>query len=116
MFVCLSVGMWRADGNPNPSTDLNKILHTHPHLSKKGFGTGLTPTPFPTWAWGPETLWAEGHIFLQNKRCFAGCKLSRAAPGTSASLKIKSIFFLWDEKTFNNLYCTVLKLYDLMCH
>jgi len=39
--VCLSVGivgMWRANGNPNPSTDLNEILHTHPHLSKEGFG------------------------------------------------------------------------------
>jgi len=49
MFVCLSVGMWRANGNPNPCTDLDDILHTHPHLSKEGFGTGLTPAPSP---WG----------------------------------------------------------------
>jgi len=26
-----------------------KILHPHPHLSKKGFGAGLTPAPS---AWG----------------------------------------------------------------
>jgi len=36
--------MWRANGNPNPCTDLDKILHPHPHLSKEGFGEGLTPT------------------------------------------------------------------------
>jgi len=62
MFVCLSVGMWRVNGNPNPCTDLDEIFHAHPHLSKEGFGAGLTPTPFP-WAWGLETLKAEGHIF-----------------------------------------------------
>jgi len=43
MFVCLSVGMWGDNGNPNPCTDLNEILHTHPLLSKEGFGTGFTP-------------------------------------------------------------------------
>jgi len=37
--------MWRANGNPNPCTDLDEILHTHPHLSKEGFGLGLTPRP-----------------------------------------------------------------------
>jgi len=36
MFVCLSVGMWRANGNPNPCTNLDEIL---------GFGPGLTPAP-----------------------------------------------------------------------
>jgi len=35
--------MWRANGNPNPFTDLDEILHTHPHLSKKGSGAGLLP-------------------------------------------------------------------------
>jgi len=49
-FVCLSVGMWRANGNPNPCTDLDEILHTHLHLSKEGFGAILTPAP--AWAWG----------------------------------------------------------------
>jgi len=43
MFVCMSVGMWRAHGNPNPSTDLHKILHTHPQLFKEGFGAVLIP-------------------------------------------------------------------------
>jgi len=45
MFVCPSVGMWRANQNPNPCTDQIKILHAHPHLSKEGFGAGLTPVP-----------------------------------------------------------------------
>jgi len=45
--VCLSVGMWRANRNPNPFTDLDKILHHHPHLSKEGFGASLTPAPSP---------------------------------------------------------------------
>jgi len=45
MFVCLSVGTWRADGNPNPYIDLDDIFHAHPHLSKEGFGAGLTPVP-----------------------------------------------------------------------
>jgi len=43
--VCLFVGTWRANGNPNPYTDLDEILHPHPHLSKEGFGAGLTPCP-----------------------------------------------------------------------
>jgi len=81
--------MWRHNGNPNPCNDLDEILHAHPHLSKEGFGADLTPDPSTIWARGPETLKAEEHIFencLQNKRCSAGCKLTQAAPGTSASL------------------------------
>jgi len=35
--------MWRANGNPNQSsTNLDEIFHAHPHLSKEGFGAGLT--------------------------------------------------------------------------
>jgi len=41
MFVCMSVGMWRANGSPNPWTDLDKILPAHPHLSMEGFGVVL---------------------------------------------------------------------------
>jgi len=47
MFVCLSVGTWRANGNPKPCTDLDEIFHAHPHMSKEGFGAGLTPSPSP---------------------------------------------------------------------
>jgi len=54
--------MWRANGNPNPCTDLAEILHAHPHKSKEGFGTGLTPAPSPLVPGGPKTLKAEGHI------------------------------------------------------
>jgi len=43
----MSVGMWRSDGNPNPFTDLDKILHSHPCLFKKGFGPVLTSAPTP---------------------------------------------------------------------
>jgi len=39
--------MWRADGNPNPCTDLDKILHAYPRLSKEGFGAGLTLALIP---------------------------------------------------------------------
>jgi len=45
MFVCPSVGMWRANGNPNPCIDLDEISHAHSYLSKEGFDTGLTPSP-----------------------------------------------------------------------
>jgi len=68
MFVCLSVGMWSANGNPNPYTDLDEILHAHPHLSKEGFGAGLTPAPSPPGPRGLETLKAEGHIFKMLSR------------------------------------------------
>jgi len=71
--------------------DLNEILHSHPQLSKEGFGAGLTPAPPPSGPGGPETLKAERHIFenfLKNKRCSAGYKLTQAAPGASASLII----------------------------
>jgi len=63
MYVSLSVGMWKANGNPNPCTDLDKILHTHPHLSKEGFGEVLTPSTSPPWAWGPETLKLKDTFF-----------------------------------------------------
>jgi len=45
MFVCISLGMWRANRNPTPFTDLDNVLHPHPHLSKEGFGAVLTPAP-----------------------------------------------------------------------
>jgi len=39
--------MWGAIGNPNPCTDLDEILQAHPHLTKEGFGAGLTSGPSP---------------------------------------------------------------------
>jgi len=44
--------MWRANGNPNPFTDLDKILQVHPHLSKEGFGAVLILAPSSPLAWG----------------------------------------------------------------
>jgi len=67
-FVCLSVGMWRVNGNPIPCTDLDEILHAHSHLSKEGFGTGLTPALSPLGPGGPKILEAEGHIFKMLSR------------------------------------------------
>jgi len=32
--------MWRANGNPNPYSDLDEILFLHPRLFKQGFGAG----------------------------------------------------------------------------
>jgi len=53
MFVCMSVGVWRANGNPNPFTHLDKILQ----LCKEGFSAVLTPAPsFPAGPGEPETL------------------------------------------------------------
>jgi len=43
--------MWRAHGNLNPCTDLDEIFNAHPHLSKEGFGAGLTPAPSTPGAW-----------------------------------------------------------------
>jgi len=45
IFLSLSVGMWRANGNSNPCTVLDKILRAHPHLSMEGFGAVLTQAP-----------------------------------------------------------------------
>jgi len=60
--------MWRANGNPNPCTNLDEILHAHPHLSEEGFGTGLTPAPSPLGPGEPKTLKAEGHLFKMLSR------------------------------------------------
>jgi len=53
MGVQMSVGMWRANENPNPCTDLNDILQAYP-LSVQGsfFGAGLTPPPSAARDWG----------------------------------------------------------------
>jgi len=66
MYGFLSVGMGMANGNPNPCTDLDEIFQVHPHLSKEGFGAGLTPSPLGLG--GPKTLKAEGHIFKMLSR------------------------------------------------
>jgi len=55
--------MWRANGNPNPFTNLDKILHAHPFLSKEGFGAGLTPANSPLGLGDLKTLKAEGTHF-----------------------------------------------------
>jgi len=31
----VSVGMWWVNGNPNPCTNLDEILHAHSHLPRK---------------------------------------------------------------------------------
>jgi len=69
MFVCLAVGMWRTNGNPNPCTDLNEIFHAHPYLSKKGFGPDLTPPPHPLGLWGSKPYKLKDKFL----RCSAGC-------------------------------------------
>jgi len=52
MFVCPSVGMLRSNGNTNPCTNCDEILHACPYLSKEGFGAGLNPVPSSPWASG----------------------------------------------------------------
>jgi len=72
MFVCLSVGMWRANGNPNPCSDLDEILHAHPRLSKEGFDAGLIPHPLLPGNGGLKHLELKDRFLktvnLQNKR------------------------------------------------
>jgi len=41
MFVCLFVGMWRANGNPNPCTDLDEIC------PRKVLVQVCPPPPYP---------------------------------------------------------------------
>jgi len=43
------------NGNPNPCTNLDEILHAYPHLFKKGLGEGLlAASSFPR-PGGPDT-------------------------------------------------------------
>jgi len=35
LLVCLSVGMWRVNGNPNPCTDLNEFCTHIPNWPRK---------------------------------------------------------------------------------
>jgi len=58
------------EGNPNPCTDLGEILHPHFHLSREGFGAGLTSAASSLGLGGPKILKVERHIFencLQKK-------------------------------------------------
>jgi len=72
--------MWRANGNPKPCTDHDEILYAYPHLSKKGFGPGLTPAPSPPGPGRLQTLKAEGDSIFK--------MLSRLQinPGSAGSL------------------------------
>jgi len=83
--VCLSFGMWRANGNPNPFNDLDEILHpTSPPVQERFWCRFDT---LPLGPGQPKTQKAEGNIFencLKSKGCSAGCKLTRAGPSTSA--------------------------------
>jgi len=56
--------MWNANGNPNPCTDLDENFQAHPHLSKEGFGAGLTPSPSPLGRGGLKHLKLKD-IFLR---------------------------------------------------
>jgi len=93
--------MWRANGNPNPCTDLDEILHVHPHLSKESFGAHLNPTALPLGPRGPKTLKLKDTLFTL-LRCSAGCKLTRAAPGTSASMYIKQAIVPYLSSSFTH--------------
>jgi len=69
--ICLSVSMWRANGNPRPNPKIEEILHEHPHLSREGSGEVLTLACTPG---GPETLKAE-ETFLKTvcKKTCSSC-------------------------------------------
>jgi len=84
LLICMSVGMWKANWNPNPCMDLDKTLHSHLHLSKEGFGTVLTLAPSPPR--GLKLLKLKGTFSKTAYKTKNGCKLTRAALGTSASI------------------------------
>jgi len=70
-----------------PARILIKFCTHIPTCPRKVLVQVCPPSPHPSGPGGPEILKAEGHIFencLKNKRCSAGCKLTRAALGTSA--------------------------------
>jgi len=47
----MSVGMWRANGNPNPCTDLDEILHAYPPPIQGRFWYRFDPHPYHIRAW-----------------------------------------------------------------
>jgi len=59
--------VWRANGNPYLCTDLDKILHTHPHLSKEGFGASITPAPPPPGSGGLKPYKLKDTFFYKTK-------------------------------------------------
>jgi len=70
--------------NPNPCTDLDEILHAHPHLPKEGFGTCLTPASAPLGLGGHKILKAESDIFencLQSKKMFSRLQINPGSAG-----------------------------------
>jgi len=82
-FVCLSVGMWRAHGNPNPYTDLNKILHAPPHPSKEGFGAVLTPATLPPGSGGLKLLKLKTYFWklFTIQKMFSGSQVNPGSAG-----------------------------------
>jgi len=56
LFVCLSVGVLRPNGNPNPCMDLNRILHAPHHPSKGRFWCSFDPCHLTPLGLAPETL------------------------------------------------------------
>jgi len=102
MFVCMSVDMWRASGSPNPCTDLDKVLHGHPHLSKEGFGAVLTPasSPWACGAWNPKSFRTHFWKLFTKQKCQAGYKLSWAATGTSANIQYNKKMLKINQKSY----------------
>jgi len=60
VYAYLSLGMWRANGNPNSCADLYKQTHSP---VQGDFGAVLTPDPSSSGPWGPEPLRYKAHIF-----------------------------------------------------
>jgi len=89
--VCLSVCLLVCGGPfeaQTPARILIKFCMRVLTCRRKVWVNFWPQPPPPPGPGGLETQKAEGHIFLQNKRCSAGCKLTPAALGTSASFVI----------------------------
>jgi len=91
ILVCLFVRLLVCGGLmeiQTPAQILIKFCTHIPTCPRKVLMQVWARPTHPPGPWGPETLEAEGHIIencLQNKGCLAGCKLTPAALGTSAS-------------------------------
>jgi len=101
LFVCLLV----CGGLMEIQTNLDEILHKHPHLSKEGFGLGLTPAPSSP---GPHEL--ENLRKLTVRWFF----LVQKSPFYLVSIRIGSQPSNWTWKQRLILYFPILEPYSYL--
>jgi len=66
MFVCPYVSIWRANGNPNPCTDLDQIF-THIPTFPREVSVQVYPAPHPLGLRGLKPYKMKGPYFTKQK-------------------------------------------------